>query len=141
MTIIRLVYASSAAESTSLDDVKAIVRSAGSKNYKGHITGFMCASSDYFLQCLEGEADQVDRLYEKISEDGRHHSLTLLSREEVDTYSFKDWSMGCVLLIERHKDILAKHGVMGVFNPYELTESESLALLSDFSKLRHGQYD
>ncbi len=136
MADIHIVYASKAQKGLSIEDVKGIVDFAAKNNQALGVTGFMCANSRYFLQCLEGEETVVESLYDKIEKDDRHHSISLIKKEEISERDFSQWNMGVVLNVDRHKEILKAYSTDGSFDPYQLSAVQSLALLKKFLKLK-----
>lgn len=136
MSLIQLVYASTASENLSANDLRGILQTAKTENKNKAITGFLCADKNHFLQCLEGDKSSVDELYKEIAKDPRHHDLKILCYEEIDSRSFPAWSMGGVLNIERHQDILKEFNNEGKFLPFILNGSDGLCLLKKFATFR-----
>ncbi|MFL0803928.1 MAG: BLUF domain-containing protein [Agarilytica sp.] len=136
MTDVQLIYASTASGDLSIDEVKDVVKLAAQKNMGIGISGFLCANSRYFLQCLEGDKESIDSLYQTISRDMRHHNLNAIGCEPIASRTFESWGMGVVLGLDRHKEILKKYNADSVFNPYSLTFKQCLAMLSEFAGLK-----
>lgn len=93
--LLRLTYASRAAEWLSREDLREIARAAQTRNRKLGVTGLLLYVEGDFLQVLEGPASAVDRLYELIENDPRNKWVTRLSTERIIRRAFEDWSMGC----------------------------------------------
>ncbi|ACA88361.1 BLUF domain-containing protein [Shewanella woodyi] len=136
MPIVQLIYSSSVSEGLSVMEIKALVEKAQINNRALSVTGFLCANSYYFLQCIEGESAVIDALFQKISKDSRHHSITVINKREVDNQQFRAWSMGAVLDIDRHMNIVDGFFPDGVFNPSLLSEQTSLEFIEQFSQIR-----
>ena len=84
-----------------------------------------------FFQCLEGAAEAVDTLYEKLLNDTRNKDLKILSRKSIDTLSFSNWSMKYVPLEDEMTKILNFQGLK-TFYPYNFnveTTKKALGLL------------
>ncbi len=84
-----------------------------------------------FFQCLEGAAEAVDTLYEKLLNDTRNKDLKILSRKSIDTLSFSNWSMKYVPLEDEMTKILNFQGLK-TFDPYNFnveTTKKALGLL------------
>lgn len=47
-----------------------------------------------FFQVIEGPAEKVELLFEKIARDDRHSGIIRVIDEEIEQRSFPDWSMG-----------------------------------------------
>ncbi len=136
MSIVQLIYASSVSEGLSVMEIKVLVEKAQISNKALSVTGFLCANSQYFLQCIEGEEVVIDALFQKISKDSRHHSITILKKRKVESQQFRAWSMGAVLDIDRHRNIVDGFFPDGVFNPSLLSEHNSLEFMYQFSQIR-----
>ena len=97
----RLIYTSiSTDEIISNDDLASLVRHSAERNQRAKITGMLLLSGDRFLQVLEGGSKAVNRLYGKIVQDPRHHTVELISFESIGTSYFKDWNMRLVDLYD-----------------------------------------
>lgn len=94
MALITLIYVSSAAKSVSYSDIQDILRQSREANEKKGITGLLLFKDGNFMQVLEGDADLVDELHQKISNDPRHGGIITLFREPILKRSFSDWKMG-----------------------------------------------
>lgn len=137
MILNRLVYVSTPADGVSVSTVAEIVRGARIKNMKKSIFGYLCANSDYFIQCLEGDEALVNALYKNIAKDPRHHSIELKQCEPCQSHFFSQWNMGVMLDLSVHKEILDNYLKEGQFNPYLLNSLECICLLREFSELKN----
>ena len=63
-------------------------------NEKLGVTGLLLYANGTFLQAIEGEAEVVDALIERICEDSRHDNIKMLQRVEIDEPRYAEWSMG-----------------------------------------------
>lgn len=93
--LLRLTYASRAADWLKRDDLRAIAASAQRKNRMAGLTGLLLYVGGDFLQIIEGPPDAVESLFELIEEDDRNQHVTRLSTERILRRAFADWSMGC----------------------------------------------
>ena len=84
--------------------------------------GVLYFSNNFFFQCLEGDQEQVEALYNKIATDPRHTRVQTLSLKRIDERLFSDWSMKYVALDHQVNRILRLHGKKS-FNPYEFSET------------------
>ena len=73
--LVRLMYASRAANSVNQNELVAILKKSKANNAEVGVTGVLCFSSGIFLQVLEGGRLQVSALYNKIATDPRHHDV------------------------------------------------------------------
>jgi len=77
----------------SKDEVKHILRASRRNNTGKGITGLLLYRDGSFAQFLEGPADLVDELYNKIERDTRHRGVIRVLRQPVTKRDFKEWSM------------------------------------------------
>ncbi len=128
--LIRLVYASrstfeSSAKQQALDPgVARILAKSRKNNAHLQIVGGLLFGEGYFLQCLEGEADAVQTLYNKIKVDRRHRDVTLLSKASITSRSFGAWSMKYVPG-EQHLQALLQQWGLARFDPYGLSAEQT----------------
>lgn len=92
--MIQATYISSAAQPMTTEQLLALLQQCLANNAGDGVTGILLYGNGTFLQALEGEADVVDRLYEKIQRDPRHTNVTLLTRRTIERRQYAEWSMG-----------------------------------------------
>lgn len=88
-----LVYRSVADESFELPEIYSMLSNAKDYNAEHGITGCLLYHNSQFLQLLEGEKQEVEKLFDKIVKDPRHHSVVVIENDESDIRLFKTWSM------------------------------------------------
>jgi hypothetical protein len=93
--LLRLTYASRAADWLTRADLRDIARTAQTRNRALGVTGLLLHVDGDFLQILEGPAGQVEGLFERIEADPRNRWVTRLATERVLRRAFEDWAMGC----------------------------------------------
>ena len=129
--LVRLLYASRAAESVTPDLLSAILRRARQHNPAQGITGVLCCSGDVFLQVLEGGRPAVNRLYARIVADPRHRDTELLAYESIGERRFAGWSMGQVQLSRMNPALLLKYSATATLDPFAVPGAVSMALLDE----------
>ncbi|KAI8913094.1 Acylphosphatase-like domain-containing protein [Powellomyces hirtus] len=94
MTEIRqLIYLSQAVTPSSAA-LAAILDSARRRNERDQISGILLYNNGQFMQCLEGNHDQVGAVYNDIRKDDRHDHLAVLLDHTVSRRDFDCWLMG-----------------------------------------------
>jgi hypothetical protein len=93
--LLRLTYASRAAEGLTREDLSDIARRAQARNAGLGITGLLLYVDGDFLQILEGPGGPVEAMFERIEQDPRNRWVTRLATERILRRAFGDWSMGC----------------------------------------------
>ena len=129
--LVRLMYASRAAESVNQDELVAILKQSKHNNPDLGVTGVLCYSAGFFLQVLEGGRAPVNALYNRIAQDPRHREVLLLSYEEVEERSFAGWSMGQANLSRLNPALVMKYSETAVFDPYAATGTVSMSLFNE----------
>ena len=97
--MIELVYVSRAKQHFSEDQLVELLKQARMNNEKLGISGLLLYDNKgTFIQALEGDEEQVDRLFNKISGDERHSRINRISRKSIQVRAFPDWKMGFRLI-------------------------------------------
>ena len=68
------------------------------------VTGVLVSHSGWFLQVLEGTAENVFSLFKLIKNDPRHADFLLLRFNAIESRDFKDWSMASIA-VDEHRFI------------------------------------
>ncbi len=131
--LVRLIYASHAAEAITPAGVQSILEGARSRNIDHGITGALCAdaTSGVFLQVLEGGRAAVNRLYANILADPRHRDVTLLNYADIDARRFAGWRMGSIDLNRVNVSTLLRYSDSARLNPASMSGAAALALLEE----------
>lgn len=93
-TLYLLAYTSVASHHMSREELINLLAQSRDNNSHVEITGMLLYMEGCFFQVLEGQADKLEMLYEKISKDKRHHDVMKLILEPIEERSFSNWTMG-----------------------------------------------
>ncbi len=129
--LVRLMYASRAAEPVRPETLNAILKKSTHNNPGVGVTGVLCFSGEIFLQVLEGGRSQVSGLYNHIAQDARHTDVVLLSYDEIEERSFAGWAMGQVNMARLNPALLLKYSEAAVLDPYAVSGKVSMALFNE----------
>ena len=129
--LVRMMYASRAADTVNDDELAAILRVSRRRNLACGVTGVLCLTNDIFLQVIEGGRTAVSTLYNRIVTDPRHRDVELLHYAEIGERRFAGWSMGQVNLNRLNPGVVLKYSETGVLNPYAMPGSASVALFEE----------
>ena len=129
--LVRLLYASRAAQPGSAAATEAILAESRSHNPACGITGILCYGGGIFLQALEWGRRAVNQLYAHILTDARHTDVMLLSYEEISERRFGGWTMGQVNIAKLNASILLKYSEKPELDPYAASGKVSMALLEE----------
>jgi hypothetical protein len=92
--LIHLIYASSATQKMTADDLVALLKKARDKNHQLGITGMLLFQGGNFLQVLEGEKAVVEKQFDVIRQDPRHYQVMPLINRRIEAREFDEWEMG-----------------------------------------------
>lgn len=73
--------------------LREIGKAARVRNVAADVTGYLVFENGFFLQTLEGEQAVVERLYQSIARDPRHHSLVILHRGAISERTYPTWGL------------------------------------------------
>ena len=90
----RLMYMSTATIDFSDKDLEDLLEVSRKNNKEKNISGLLIVKGRTFIQCLEGDEENVLAIYEKIQKDDRHRDLIELIEEDAEIRYFPDWEMG-----------------------------------------------
>lgn len=127
--LVRLIYASRSNTDITLDSVRAIAEAARPRNNARFITGMLGFARRSYLQVLEGSRDEINPLYQRISQDPRHHDVSILSFTEIDERAFAAWSMGFLGRLGKSERFVLQFGESDRFDPHSLTGESAFRLL------------
>lgn len=129
--LVRLLYASRASGPIGAEVVDSILAQSRRHNPELGVTGVLCQSGEVFMQVLEGGRDAVNRLYNQIVRDERHHDVVVLHYEEIQERRFGGWTMGQVNLAKVNPSTLLKYSERPGLDPFALSGRASMALLDE----------
>ena len=98
--LIRVFYVSSAVGPQTTYVTESILRWSQDYNAKNGITGFLCQGQGVFLQVLEGERQEVVKLYTRIFSDKRHKNVEMIHFENIAQRRYEKWAMAHVNLTD-----------------------------------------
>jgi class 3 adenylate cyclase len=97
----RLTYISKAAPLLPFSEIQSIGNVSIRNNQRDEITGVLLYLNGLFFQMIEGEAEKIDKLYEKILKDERHTDILCLKTEyHLTERKFPNWAMKTINLDE-----------------------------------------
>jgi Sensors of blue-light using FAD len=131
--LMRLIYVSTAVDGVDMNEFKRILETAQKNNMSQDLTGMLVFNSKIFLQALEGSRESINTLYNKLTKDPRHYSLTLLKYEAIEERHWPDWSMAFAAASSNNKRLYLKYGMQSTFNPYGMSGDAVEKLMYELS--------
>lgn len=94
LELAHLLYTSKQTGTIAETDLQDILTVARHRNEAEGVTGMLLADDTSFLQLLEGDRKAIQRVYDSITRDSRHHDLHVLMEDDLADRMFPNWSMG-----------------------------------------------
>jgi len=129
-----LIYVSTAKYSMEHEKVVDILQVSWRNNHNSDISGMLIYDDNYFVQLLQGPINTVDTLYDKISNDIRHHSIELIGTELLARKDVNGWGIGLINNQDIVEDLYLKYNIG---HAKDLYESEYYRLKSLLIELKH----
>ena len=136
--LIQLTYASRTSRNITTDDLKEILVASQRNNARVGVTGTLCLANGIFLQQLEGDRTEVNRLYHRILADPRHREPAVLDFAEITSRRFSTWAMGSLAPLEANRHIFLKYSRSASFDPYGMGSDTLKEFFSEL--LTHGEW-
>lgn len=131
----RLIYKSRSNQPIDWNFIKQLIGTSEDKNQEAGITGVLLATRTHFLQVLEGDFDEINRLYLRIARDKRHEEVQLISFGCVESRIFGGWSMHAIGIFDFNEELVAdlidRYGEEGGSVRFPVEDWKVLALISD----------
>lgn len=131
--MIRLIYVSQTND-IDFEKIKVILNVFHEHNKENNISGALVYGKGYFIQCLEGDDNDVEALYKKIIIDNRHDHIELISKENIQEPYFKGWNIS-LMNDNAYKILEKKYTRQGVFNPYTMRSEQLMMMLDELSQI------
>ena len=132
--LVRILYVSRAVGPQTGTVTAGILAAAQVHNTAHQVSGVLCQGQGLYLQVLEGERGEVNRLYALILLDRRHNDVQLLSFEEISQRRYPDWSMAHVRLPDDDAMVRMQHPE---FDPYSASGAFMLTLVDELLAAGH----
>ena len=136
--LIQLTYASRTSRNIAANDLTEILAASTRNNARVGVTGTLCLANGIFLQQLEGDRAEVNRLYHRILADHRHREPAVLDFSEINSRRFSSWAMGSLAPIEANRHIFLKYSRSASFDPYGMSSSTLKEFFSEL--LANGEW-
>ncbi|WP_203299610.1 BLUF domain-containing protein [Marinobacter sediminum] len=134
MALHRLIYASYVAPGLNAAEIDEIMAASARNNKKRFVTGALAFDRKYFLQCLEGEHQAINDLYNVVIRDERHHSVVLLDFRMVERRAFNSWMMPYAGSTEANSRIFFRYSGTDQFEPLTMSGGCAFGLLQELEQ-------
>lgn len=135
MNLVRFIYASRFCDKKfDSQELAKINKTSQLNNKESEITGALVFGEDYFLQCLEGSREAVNKTFQRILLDPRHESILIMGMTDIVSREFSEWEMKYIFLTEKNSQAIREFSTSAQFNPFCMPYNRVLELLKALSK-------
>lgn len=92
--MLSLIYTSKATTIVTAERVQRLSETSARNNRQLGVTGLLLYGSGHYFQVMEGEAEHVGRLFDRIQKDHRHEGCQVLHRQVTRKRCFSGWKTG-----------------------------------------------
>jgi blue light- and temperature-responsive anti-repressor len=137
MDLVRLLYFSRCridiSDAAGFSHLTQILDVSDRNNKARGITGALVFDSNWFVQALEGAADEVWSTFKKVERDKRHSDVSFLEMTKVPSRRFGNWWMCSVVKDGNNTELFKPYLYNGRFMPDTMAGSVMLSLLTDLA--------
>lgn len=138
MALLRMMYTSQAVGDPTPVQIEDLTRRSAAWNSQRGVTGYLAYGTKHFLQVLEGDRTEVNRVYhERIVTDPMHQRLAVIAVDNVSSRIFVDWPMGFGHITREHQRLLSTYFPHGELQPMFATPAGCLEFLRGLSTASH----
>jgi hypothetical protein len=135
MNLFSITYVSSRTGEFVVNRIVDLAERAAAYNSVSEVTGFLCHVDGRFLQTLEGDYDEVNRIYHtRIVPAKSHRDLRLIQLETHQERRFPNWTMGFANIAPTDRALLQHYFPDGLEGPEQINgvaAAEFLRALSE----------
>jgi hypothetical protein len=133
----RLIYFSRASAKITRQDLKEILAKSQQKNALTRVRGALYFDQSQFLQVLEGNRYDINRLFQKICADKRHIDVSIISFYEISERIFPNWSMLLLGSDAKARSLYQRYCGSNVFQPSNMTGAGATAFVTALAAPHH----
>ena len=128
-------YISNFARDLRKDSINELIDFVKEHNTKNNITGLLILKNKHFFQILEGDSEQIDRLFNKIKIDPRHKNIITLLDTKIEGKIFNDYNGGKFEIFQKYADMKKLYLYFNwIKNANYLPAEELIQLTTNFLK-------
>lgn len=128
-----IAYLSTCNKPLATDAVDKILASAQAYNKKVGVTGALLYDESNFLQYIEGPADSIDDVYQRICAASQHNRIFQLGSGHIKKRIFDHWHMGfCRATHSAIQSMTNANWEQSLTKIENATDNDGLALLLDY---------
>jgi hypothetical protein len=134
MSLFSITYSSTRLGEFVVNDIVDLAERAAAYNTACDITGYLCHSDDHFLQTIEGDYEEVNRVYHtRIVTARSHRDLRLLHVQTLNSRRFAFWAMGFANVSPADRQLLLQFFPKGVMDPDSISGTGAVDFLQALS--------
>lgn len=128
MSLVALIYTSRPVQPMGAVELGHLLLQARLFNAQVQVTGVLLHDHAQFLQYIEGPAESIETVYQRICASNRHTEVRTLMREPIAERLFPDWQMGFAETAASVLQKLANHHWAEALNQAERRQPDAPAL-------------
>jgi Sensors of blue-light using FAD len=118
MNLFSITYVSSRVGDFVVNRIVDLAERAAAYNSVSEVTGFLCHLDGRFLQTIEGDYDEVNRIYHtRIAPARSHQDLRLIQLETHSARRFPNWTMGFANIGPADRALVLQYFPDGIDSP------------------------
>jgi len=134
MSLFSITYTSVRVGDLVVNDMVDLAERASAYNAVSGVTGFLCHIDGHYLQTIEGEYEEVNRIYhQRIAPAQSHRDLRLIHLESASQRRFGQWNMGFANVTASQDARLKRYLPTGMVHPERIVGVAALELLQSLS--------
>jgi hypothetical protein len=114
MSLVQLIYTSSAVRDMTKADIEQILATSVANNTRDGLTGMLLYHDGCFMQAIEGEQEVVMATFYRIQNDTRHSHMLMIDERPITERSFSRFTMGFRRLVSA--DLASHPGYVPFFS-------------------------
>jgi hypothetical protein len=136
----RIIYKSRSVQPLNWEIVRSITSVSEENNNARGVTGVLLASRTHFMQAFEGNFEDVNSVFRRISKDERHQELSIIGFSLIDARLFGGWGMRGIGAFDFNQkieeELKQKYGEEDGGIHFPLEEWQALAMINDIKMIR-----
>lgn len=134
MSLFSITYTSVRVGNLVVNEMVDLAERASAYNAVSDVTGFLCHIDGHYLQTIEGEYEEVNRIYHvRIAPAQSHRDLRLIHLEVPVQRRFSQWNMGFANVAASENERLRRYLPAGIAQPERIVGVAALDLLQSLS--------
>lgn len=138
--MLRLIYTSTQRDALAPHDLNVLCDRAAENNRQRGLSGVLLYNGREFLQCLEGDRNNVASIYQAIIQDHRHTDIRLLQSAPIRKRLFSGWAMCGFMVANPQGDVMDETAYsfldQRLRHPWKSLGQSCVDLISEYAQVK-----